>query len=820
MADVGVVLVGPTAGRMDTTGWSLPTVPVRPTAVPPPEVTHEQVVAAAESAFTGADADRFRQVDVAEVKLGLDLSTLWAAAAVHEIDLSILADWKAVLVVGWVDEPALVPLVRRLKAESRGERLGVLLGGRPSALEAGRVQACHTALADLVRTGAVARVFTAEEPGPLVEVAAERLRGASPSSPPAPVELRVGEWLDLEMPPLLGAAPIAFEALVRLDVGRATGLPRLVSLVAVHDVLAELLAADDPGLAVPPPMASSSAPASLPEPPDPAIVQGIRERLEEALAEVEFRGSELLVHQLSRRLRPIAKEIEEVLGAVTAVERARLSSLREFSAAGIEGTVRRLERTLQEVGQSFPSERLRGLALLLEGQSEGLDEEEEEIPLTAWRRVFGGLPSGVQASGTPGRRLARRLVRERFEDFRQLFAASAAEHLEALVDRARQVDAPPSTVEIRLLQQRALRVGEAVRSVLGVNRDRISAEAVAAWRTDALVRWCVPDPEDIYELLRAQYAGLPAMDRLREELTSLLRTPRVGEVEDRAFEPLVRDLMAEVAGLPERHTEVAYDDVLLRLLGDADPKALRGAWIDDPSRPVQLRWPEAPSPELASWLARTDLELVVVPGSGTAVVYHLPDPKLGLPDGPRRRAALVEHRLADLTLPPPRGDTVASLVGLAKSSTEVLVGLATGTLQLTGGGPAAVWQVRGTALPVPRLLPYEAVYALAHDHDGLARLTALNDEALAQLAQQPRAAEVVQRLVELSTLGPSASIRASLGLAGRLEPLVDGPLRTLLQARARAAVSAMVDAAPSSELEAWTQEPAERVLLDLRQLVP
>jgi hypothetical protein len=195
---------------------------------------------------------------------------------------------------------------------------------------------------------------------------------------------------------------------------------------------------------------------------------------------------------------------------------------------------------------------------------------------------------------------------------------------------------------------------------------------------------------------------------------------------------------------------------------------------------------------------------------------------VGTERGERLRRATTEHRMSDLLLPAPGGDTVGDLASLVRSAVYLLVGLVLGVLAVERQEGQQVHRVIGRDLGLPSLvmLPHSALHLFAHEPELLARLRRRVEERLHALPLRADAGETLRKLVELASLGPSSTLSAQLGLYGARYEHLEQPVHALLQRHANFAVAAMVDVLHTSELEQLTRPPRRRALVDVLQLAP
>jgi hypothetical protein len=153
----------------------------------------------------------------------------------------------------------------------------------------------------------------------------------------------------------------------------------------------------------------------------------------------------------------------------------------------------------------------------------------------------------------------------------------------------------------------------------------------------------------------------------------------------------------------------------------------------------------------------------------------------------------------------------------------VVVGLVLGALAIrrtTESLSANVLLGIDLDLPEHALLPYGAVYLLATESDLQDRLRRRIEERLAALPLRSDAVETVRKLVELASLGPSATLAAQIGLSGSRFEALEQPITAVLHRHANAAVGCLVDVLHSSDLEQLLRTPRRRTLVDLQQLLP
>ena len=815
MAEIGIVLVGPKACALaPRIGADIPTIHVRPDAiVPMPEDLPSMVRYAADATFHGADADRWQVL--APEELEERTSVLWACAQVQASGLlQATSSWDKVLIVGWLDEPALPPAVRGVVERERPTT--VLLGGNEPDLEPRLAQANRVVLAELVRRDQLTTVICNPVPEEVLDVALDAARAPDPIRVARSRPVDVGPALELPSTWVMPAPPVHFFRLVHVPMGHAQRLPELAVYVAAYKALRDLLSG--------PPVDVEGARFLSPQevrarlPPD-SVAAELRHRVEEALGRVAFRGTRPLVDAIERALRPVFDEVEGTLAAIADVERLRMQHLRAFTAVGIEYTVQALGSRLDGIRDPYPVEHLERLTALMSGEADV--GEAGEVHLTAWRRTFAGLSCQVAPRGTAGWVVARQMVSERFGLFRSEFAASLSRSVETLLKRARDPDASPSGDELRALRDRAERVRESLVDLQDKLWERILEECDLAVRDDRIVRWVAPEGADLARLMVARISSLPEAGELDRLTTQVLTRRPLGMADDRDLERYLQELSRDAHGLVSQITELpSYETVLLLLLQGRDPPVLRQALAKSQGTEVELHLERPVEPALMNWLTATGMLVVVAPRLKTCAIYWQRLERMTHEEGQRGRDGATEHRLGDLLLPLPEGDTVGSLVALSQAAAYLLVGLAVGVLRVRRRDGMAVHEIVAprVGLKGGLLLPHGAVHALAADPDGLARLRTRVHGALAGLAQRSDAHDIVQKLMELSHLGASPSLAAQIGLLGTRFEHLEHPIHALLQRAAHAGVASMMDALHTSELEQLVRLPRRRSLVDVAQL--
>ena len=815
MAEIGIVLVGPKACALASRiGAEIPTLQVRPDAIVPlREDLPSMVRYAADATFHGADADRWRILDAEE--LDANTSVLWACAQVQAAGLhQATSSWDKVLVVAWLDEPSLAPTVRAVVERERPTT--VLLGGQEHEVRAELAQANRVVLAELVRRDQLTTVICNPAPDAVLDVALDAARAPDPIRVPRARPVDVGPALDLPSTWVMPSPPVHFFRLVHVPMGHAQRLPELAVYVAAYKALRDLLSGPPVDVEGARFLSPQEVRARLPPEGTPGELQ---QRLQEALGRVRFRGNRPLVDAIEHALRPVFDEVEGNLAAIADVERLRMQHLRAFTAVGIEYTVQALSARLDGIQDPYPVERLEQLRALMTG--EGQVGDEGEVHLTAWRRTFAGLACQVAPRGTPGWMVARQMVSERYSLFRGEFAATMSRCVDVLLKRARDPEASPSGDELRALRDRADRVREALVDLKERLWERILEEAELAVRDDRIVRWVAPEGKDLARLMVARIGSLAEAADLDRMTTEVLTRRPLGMADDRDFERYLQELTREAHGLVSQLPELpSYETVLLLLLQGRDPPVLRQALAKSQGTEVELHLERAVEPALMNWLTATGMLVVVAPRLKTCAIYWQRLEQMSGDEGQRGRGAVSEHRLGDLLLPLPEGDTVETLVSLSEAAAYLVVGMAVGVLRVRRRDGMAVHEVVAPRLGLRGrlLLPHGAVHALAADRDALGRLKVRVDDALGSLALRSDAHDTVRKLVELSHLGASPSLAAQLGLLGTRFEHLEHPIHALLQRAAHAGIAALTDALHTSELTQLVRLPRRRALVDVAQL--
>lgn len=811
------MLVGAQAAALALeVGEPLPITRVRAETITPLDEDIPAMIGyAASGTFHGPDADRWKLLPAAELRDRTE--TLWACAQVQSAGVAqAAAQWDRVLVVSWMDEPGLVPTLRALAGLKRP--ITVLLGGVAGETSTGRARANEAAMADMLRSQALAMVIHNPCPEEVIEVAIDAARSPQQVAPTRARPVDVGQVLDLPPTWCTPASPVQFFQLVHVPMGHAAGLGRLAVDVAAWRALHELIhgpPVDMAGITFDSP---EEARARLPQGDVQAHLCG---RVRAALSEVRFEGTGLLVEQIDQVLRPVLDEVRAIARAVRDVERLRLQRLRAFTAVGIGYTVQNLEHRLDSIGNTYPVHLVQELEDLLAGESE--ISAQGRVHLTGWRHAFSGLTSEVMPSQRPGAQVARRLVQERFELFCAEYSAAIGRVCHELVQRARDPEAPPSTYELRGLRDRAIRVRETLLDALNRLEERILEACDRAVHDDRFVRWATPHGPQLRQLLAARIQSLPVGPVLDRLLTEALSRRPLGMADDRDFESFLAELAVDVHGVVGAIDEVpSYEAVLLLILQGRDPPVLRQALARSAGTEVELHLERPVEPALMNWLTATGMLVVVAPRLQTCAIYWQRADSLSSSTFELARDATTEHRLADLVLPPPEGDTVATLVAVVRAAVHLLVGLVVGELSVARQEGLSVHRLVARRLEMPSLvlLPHGALHWLAHDDEAASRLRVRIDERLAELPTRADAAETVRKLLELAHLGPSPTLAAQLGLYGARFEHLEQPIQALLEIQANRAIAALVDVLHTDELERLVRSPHRRALLDVQQLGP
>ncbi|MCA9493008.1 MAG: hypothetical protein KC621_23920 [Myxococcales bacterium] len=816
--EIGVVLVGPEACRirLDESD-DLPVIRVRTETIEPLEEDLAAMVGyAADGTFHGPDADRWRTLDGPHLKS--ETSVLWACAQVQAAGLhQATLGWEKVLLVGWCDEPAVVPAARALVEGDR--QLTVLLGGSIDEGEGpprAMVQSVCSVLAHMVRQGQVATVIWNPEPTQVVDVALDAARHPDPIKVPRAKPLDIGPMLEQPSTWCVPASPVHFFGLVHVPMGYARSLPDLAVLVATWRALRDAIGG--PPVDVPAP---SRPTEERPRILDPRLHVRVEESVRGALDQVKFEGDELLVEQIDRVLRPVMSQVEQQLSHIAEAERDRLRHLRSFSACGVHYTVQSLAARLDAIAEPYPQDRLDAIERLTSGEAGVVIGD--RVQVTAWRKAFAGLPSRVARPGTPGWQLARQFVKERFQLMRAELGAGLSRHIEVLVRRAIDPDAEPSTDELRALLDRAERVRGTLADAMEHLEQRIRAEAEEAVRNDRFVRWTAGDATTLFQQLLQRVPTMGFATPIDRQVVETLSRRAFGMADDRDFARYLTEVAREVHVLPDQAERPSYETVLLSLLQGRDPPVLRQAIAQSQGAEVELHLERPVEPALMNWLTATGMLVVVAPRLKTCAIYWQRLERLDSELRQRLRRATTEHRMSDLVLPRAGGDDAEDLANLVKAASCLLVGLVLGVLAVhrrQEGIGVHVLVGRDLGLPDLVLLPHGGLHLFANDPDLLHRVRRRVDERLHSLHLEPSATETVRKLVELATLGPSSTLSAQIGLFGARFEHLEQPLHAVLARHANLAAAGLVDVLHSSELERLLRAPRRRTLVDVMQLAP
>ncbi len=817
MAELGIVIVGPVASRLNLkAGEDVPTVRIRSEPITPIDEDLASMVGyAATGTFHGPDADRWKLLNEQQLKNNTEM--LWACAQVQSAGVAQAASqWDRVLIVSWLDEAGVVPIARQLATLKRP--ITVLLGGTIDPARAAPIRRNQVVLAELLRREGITNVIYNAEPERVLDVALESARSPESLAIPRSKPVDLGPVLDLPPTWCLPAAPVQFFHLVHVPMGYAAGLPDLAVDMATYRALHDLITGPPVDIAGAESVSPEEARARLPEGDVQADTQ---RRVRAALDQVVFRGDEPLVEQIESVLRPILDDIGEVARAVVEVERMRLHHLRQFTAVGINYTCQSLSSRLDAIRETYPRSLVDELDDLMSGTAP--TAEDGTVHIAAWRKTFAGLHSYVVRKREAGSGVALSLVKGRFDLFKSEYSASMGRILGNLVERARDPDAPASSRELRSLRERAVAVRTALEEALGRIDSRIDTQCNQAVRDDRLVRWAAPTGAQLRTLLSARIQSLPCAAELDRLATDALARRRLGMADDRDFEGFQQELAVAVHGLTDSVREVpSYEACLLVVLHGRDPPVLRQALAKSAGSEVELHLERPVEPALMNWLTATGMLVVVAPRLQTCAIYWQRAEALSLPGAEADRSAQTEHRMADLVLPPPEGDNVATLVGLVRAACYVLVGLVVGELRVIRHESLSVHEVISDSLVLPDLilLPHGALHLFAHDPEQLVRLRGHLEKRIAGLPRRADGAETVGKLIELATLGPSPTLAAQIGLYGVRFEHLEHPVHAMLQVHASLAIAAMMDCLHSEDLEKLTRPRTRRALLDVQQLGP
>jgi len=817
LAELGLVIVGPVASRLNLDiGEGIPVVKVRSEPITPIDEDLSAMVGyAATGTFHGPDADRWKLLTDQQLRSSTEM--LWACAQVQSAAVAQAASqWDRVLIVSWVDEPGVTPIARQLATLKRP--VTVLLGGSIDESRGAPIRRNQVVLAELLRQDGITNVIYNPEPERVLDVAMESARSPEPLSIARSKPVDLGPLLDLPPTWCLPAAPVQFFHLVHVPMGYAAGLPELSVNVAAYRALHDLVTGPPVDIAGAEVVSPDEARAKLPSGDVHSDIQG---RIREALEQVRFRGSEMLVEQIEDVLRPILDEVTEIARSVVEVERNRLHHLRQFTAVGINYTCQNLSSRLDAIRETYPRSLVDELDELISGTTPAADDG--TVHISNWRKTFAGLHSYVVRRSVPGSGVAVALVKERFDLFKSEYSASMARILGALVERARDPEAPASSRELRSLRERAIAVRTSIEEALARLDEKIDTQCEQAVRDDRLVRWAAPTGAQLRTLLSARIQSLPCAAELDSIGTEALARRRLGMADDRDFEGFQQELAVAVHGLAEAVQKIpSYEACLLVVLHGRDPPVLRQALAKSAGSEVELHLERPVEPALMNWLTATGMLVVVAPRLQTCAIYWQRAEAMSIPGAETSRSAQTEHRMADLVLPPPEGDNVSTLVGLVRAACYVLVGLVVGELRVVRHESLSVHEVVSDDLGLPELvlLPHGALHLFAHDAERLVRLRGRLEQRIAGLPLRADGTETVGKLIELATLGPSPTLAAQIGLYGARFEHLEHPIHAMLQVHANLAVAAMVDCLHSEDLAKLTRPRNRRALLDVQQLGP
>jgi len=809
LADLGILVVGPDAGAMRMAQLDYPVHRVCGEPIVPLDADMRTL--ARESAlalFSGADADRWRLVS--DRLLPENTEVLWAASQVASADVQRVTDsWECVLVISWVHEPALLPVVRSL----RGKPVTVLLGGRPRSDDAA-VRRNHTVLADLLRSGQVTNVVHVLEPDRVLEVAVDAARNPMVQDYPRRKAVDIGPHLGIRATWAIPAPSVPIHRLVHVPLGQATQLPQLVVDLAAYEALRNVFAGPPVDVEGVPVRDLEALRAELP--PGEVFAQ-YRQRINRALETVEFQGEEPLIEQITRVLRPIDADIRHAVRVADEIESNRITRLKAFGAAGVGYTAQRLRAQLDDVGDSQSRWTNLDLMALLEGE---LEPGDTGASVLSWRNTFAGVPSYIVRRGSPGWQVARRMVQDRFSSFRAEFATTVASALEARVGAAADPGSPLPRQAIQALHDRAVRVRDALQEVLVTLNGRILAGCEIALRQDGLLEWVTEDAERLRGILEHNLSRYAVTTELERTATVAMTRRPLGMANAADFDVYLTEIVESASTLSHTATAIpSYTDVLRCVLSTHDPDDLRihltNAQGMDPVLSLQKNTP----PELMEWFQRTGMKIEVRTGEPCAI-YWDDASDLSSPVAELGRHGASEHLLDDLLLPPPEGDTPQSLAVLAESVVLLITGLVVGELDVTGEEGVRALLVTGGGLPPHCFLPHGAIHQLAAATDVRASLASRVALRLDALAAAPDAEEALLKLIELAALGPSTRLLAQIGLDRPRYKHLMPAVRVLFERNSRRAIVAMIDHMRSEEVEGLCAQPRRHAIVDVLQLGP
>lgn len=810
MVDVGLLAVGPEAAALRFRQLGVPVETLVAEPVRPLDDDLEGLVGElGRSLFGEADGDRWRHVPARD--LPAHTSMLWATSQVASEDPARrVHGWRRALLVAWAAEPAIVPTLRALP---EGLVVTVLLGGRVLRDDPA-VRRTLTVLAECCRRGQVAAIIHNPEPERVLEVALDTARSPTVMDYPRPPAVDIGTPAGVEPVYVFPEPEVPLFGLVHVPLGMAQQVPTLMRDLAARAALHGLLHGPPVEVEGVPVLDLDALRETLP---DGDVFNGFRRRLLDALDQVRFQGEEPLVEGIARALRPLAAQIADIAQTAGAIESHRILRMRAFGAAGIHYTTQRLRAQLDDVAAEPTLPGIPDLHALLGGQ---LPPSPAGVHPLAWRQVFAGVPSFVVRRGQPGWQVARELVMDRYQRFRGEFASAVANALERAVRRARDPRAPLPTPALRELHQRAERVRDALDGVVTSLDGRILAGSEIALRQDGLLRWVTDDPEAFRERLqRLVDRHVVSVELERAATVALTRRP-LGMADPVDFEAYLDEVVASASGLAQSASVVPdYEHVLLALLSERDAADLRAHLTDDEGIDPVLSIRRNTSPEILEWFTRTGMRVEVQAGDPCAIYWRSASDLTNI-DGELRRDGTAEHRLADLVLPAPDGDDPRLLCAAAEAIALVLIGLGVGELSLARVEGSAVLVLRDAGLDGFPYLPFGAVHGLAVDTGVRGALRARVQRRLDRLAASPQAAEALQKLVELATLGPSARVRAQVGLdhprLAKLLPVVD---RLLVRAADRATIT-LLEHSRAAEVRDLVAPPTQHAVRDLLHLAP
>lgn len=810
MVDVGILAIGPEAAAMRYRQFNVPVEVVAAEPVRPlDEDLDSLVVELGRSLFGSGDGERWMHVPAKDLAAQTDM--LWATSQIASEDPGRrVHGWKRVLIVAWADEPALVPTLRTLP---EGVLVTVLLGGR-ARRDDPAVRRNLTVLADRCRRNSVVAIIHNSEPQRVVEVALETALNPTLMDYPRPPAVDIGSPLAVDPVYVFPEPEVPLFGLVHVPLGMAQQVPTLMRDLAARAALHGLLHGPPVEVEGVPVLDLEALRETLPS---GDVFDVFRNRLMQVLEDVRFRGEEPLVEGIARALRPLQAQIVEIAQTAAAIESHRILRMRAFGAAGIHYTAHRLRAQLDDVAAEPAVSGAPELHSLLGGT---LAPTPAGVHPLAWRQVFAGVPSYVVRRGQPGWQVARELVIDRFSRFKGEFASAVANALERSVRRARDPRSPLPTPALRELHHRAERVRDALDGVVTGLDGRILAGSEIALRQDGLLRWVTSDPEQFREKLQRLVARHVVSVELERAATVALTRRPLGMADPIDFEAYLDEVVDGANGLAQSASVVPdYESVLMAFLSERDASELRAHLTDDEGIDPLLFIRKNTSAELIDWFTATGMRVEVQNGDPCAIYWRSASDLTGVAAEPARQGT-TEHQLADLVLPAPDGDDVRLLCALAESTALILAGLAVGELGLARAEGSAVLVLRDAGLPGLPFLPYGAIQGLAVDPAVRDALRGRVARRLDRLAASVNASEALQKLVELSTLGPSARVRTQLGLdnarLGKLLPVVN----KLLDRFAERATIAMIEHSRSDEVRALIEPPTEHAVRDLLQLAP